>query len=71
MARSRITTIKGGQVLRAGFGAAEHVDLLLQNGAIVAMGRDLPVPDGAETIDARGFLLHPGLVNGHTHGHGP
>ena len=28
------------------------------------------MPDGAATIDASRRLLHPGLVNAHTHGHG-
>jgi guanine deaminase len=28
------------------------------------------VPVGAQLIDATGMLLHPGLINAHTHGHG-
>jgi len=71
MADSRIAVIQSGQVLRAGLGHPEHADVLVRDGEIVAIGRDLPVPDGAEIIDASGFLLHPGLINGHTHGHGP
>jgi guanine deaminase len=30
----------------------------------------MPAPDGAAIIDASRRLLHPGLVNAHTHGHG-
>lgn len=71
MTESRVTMIKGGKVLRPGFGDAEHADVLIRDGEIVAIAPDLPVPDGAEIIDANRLLLHPGLVNGHTHGHGP
>jgi 5-methylthioadenosine/S-adenosylhomocysteine deaminase len=38
---------------------------------IVEIGRPgLPAPPDAKAIDAKGRLLHPGLINGHTHSHG-
>ena len=43
------------------------VDLLIEGNRIAAVGRDLPVPPGAETIDAQGCAVIPGLVNAHTH----
>ncbi len=43
------------------------VDLLVQGNRIVAIGADLPVPPDAETIDAQGCAVIPGLVNAHTH----
>src|SRR5207247_3321866 len=30
----------------------------------------LAAPAGATVVDARGTLLHPGLINAHTHAHG-
>jgi cytosine/adenosine deaminase-related metal-dependent hydrolase len=42
-------------------------DLLVQNGAIAAIGRDLPVPEGAQQIDGTGRIAIPGLVNAHIH----
>ncbi len=30
----------------------------------------LAAPESAEVVDATGMLMHPGLINGHTHGHG-
>ena len=68
--RRRPLIIRGGLVLDATefLGAA---DVLVQNGSIVAVGAaGMPVPDEAAVIDARRRLLHPGLVNAHTHGHG-
>ena len=43
------------------------VDLVLEGNLIAAVGRDLPAPPGAETIDAQGCAVIPGLVNAHTH----
>lgn len=41
----------------------------IQGDRIVALGGrgDVPVPEGADTLDAKGCLVLPGLVNGHTH----
>lgn len=41
-------------------------DVLIENGIIKAVGADLPA-DGAETVDARGCVVTPGLVNTHHH----
>jgi dihydroorotase-like cyclic amidohydrolase len=60
MMESRVTTIKGGRVLRPRSGHAEYADVLARDREIIAIGPDPPVPDRAETIDASGLLLHPG-----------
>ncbi|UWR24214.1 8-oxoguanine deaminase [Sulfitobacter sp. S190] len=43
------------------------VDLLIRGGTVAAIGPDLPVPEGADVVDARGCLVTPGLVNTHHH----
>jgi imidazolonepropionase-like amidohydrolase len=59
--------ITGGRILTAnGREIAEGV-ILIENGKIVAVGRDEPVPEGIETIDARGKVVTPGLIDAHTH----
>ena len=66
----RPLVIRGGLVLDAPdfLGGA---DILVQDGIIVAIGAPgMPAPDGAAIVDASRRLLHPGLVNAHTHGHG-
>ena len=62
--------IRGGLVLDAtGFLGA--TDIVVRDGTIVALGPPgMPAPDDAVIIDASRRLLHPGLVNAHTHGHG-
>ena len=42
-------------------------DLLIEDGVITALGTGLPAPEGVRTIDARGLLALPGLVNTHAH----
>ena len=61
--------IRGGLVLDAtGFvGAA---DILVRDGVIDSVGPGIAAPDDAAAVDASRRLLHPGLVNAHTHGHG-
>ena len=41
--------------------------VLVDGGRIAAVGRHLGAPDGAETLDARGMVLTPGLIDAHTH----
>ena len=66
----RPMVIRGGLVLDAtGFLGA--TDIVVRDGTIVALGPPgIPAPDDAAIIDASRRLLHPGLVNAHTHGHG-
>lgn len=71
MADSPFLRIQGGRLLDPVRGSAEAADLLIEGRTIVAVGPPgLAAPAGARTLDARGRLLHPGLVNAHTHGHG-
>ena len=65
------SVIRSGRVLNPADGSVEHADILVADGRIVEVGPPgMAVPPETETIDAEGFLLHPGLVNGHTHGYG-
>src|SRR6202011_4012205 len=61
----------GGVVLDIPKGPAEPADILIEDDTIREIGRPgCPAPDGAAEISAARRLLHPGLVNAHTHGHG-
>ncbi|HYN59576.1 MAG TPA: amidohydrolase family protein, partial [Rubrivivax sp.] len=41
--------------------------LLIENGRFVAIGPDLPTPEGAKLLDAEGWLLSPPFVDAHFH----
>ena len=45
----------------------EHQRVLIDDGRINAIGPDLPTPEGAEVIDAAGWLLSPPFVDAHFH----
>jgi guanine deaminase len=67
----RVTIIRGGRVLDVRAHRADHADILVTGDTISELGvPGLPAPPGATVIDARDRLLHPGLINGHTHAHG-
>ena len=42
-------------------------DLLIEDGKIAAIGTNLPVPEGAEVVDASGLQVYPGMVEAHGH----
>jgi len=42
--------------------------LLIREGQIAALGRDVPLPTGCETLDARGSYVAPGFIDLHCHG---
>lgn len=71
MTEARMSVIRGGRVLDIKDHAAPEADILVKDGTIAEIGRPgLPAPPTAAVIDARKRLLHPGLINGHTHSHG-
>jgi guanine deaminase len=62
--------IRGGRLADPARRRAELTDVLIEDGVIRAVGASLSAPEGAPVIEAEGMLLHPGLINAHTHGHG-
>jgi len=65
------TIIRGGRVLDARHRRAEAADVLVTGDTITEIGAPgMAAPPDATAIDARGHLLHPGLINAHTHAHG-
>ena len=56
--------IVGGKVHTVGpQGTIDNGTVLIVNGRIAAVGADVDVPDGAETIDATGKVITPGLFS--------
>jgi 5-methylthioadenosine/S-adenosylhomocysteine deaminase len=71
MTDKRATIIRGGRLADAGRRRAEPADILIVGDTIAEVGAPgLAAPADAVTIDARDRLIHPGLINAHTHGHG-
>ena len=71
MTSQRQTIVRGGRLLDIAANGAEPADILIDGGTISEIGAPgLAAPGDAAEIDARDRLMMPGLVNGHTHGHG-
>lgn len=65
------TVIRGGRLIEPGQPRPRAADILIQGDTIHEIGPPgMAVPVGVVTVDASRMLLHPGLVNAHTHGHG-
>src|SRR4051794_37811942 len=65
------TIIRGGLVLDIRAGTAEPADILIEDDTIRELGPPgLAAPEGACELRASRRLIHPGLVNAHTHSHG-
>jgi len=59
--------LTGGRVIDPSRDTDDLADVLLEDGRITAVGRNIGSPDGAETLDVRGKVVGPGLVDVHVH----
>src|SRR4051812_12056100 len=59
--------IRGGGVIDPARRHDAVVDVAIANGRIAAVGRNLPVGDAAEVLEAGGTIVTPGLVDIHVH----
>ena len=59
--------IKHGTLLTVTRGTLEETDLLIRDGKIQAIGKDLRVPEGYRVIDATGLYVMPGIIDAHSH----
>ena len=66
-ARRGTLAIVGGRVVPVAGPPFEDGVVLISDGRIEAVGRDLRVPEAAERVDATGKVVLPGLVDAHTH----
>ena len=58
--------IKGGRVIDPSRNIDDTLDILVEEGKIKEVGKGLKAP-GAETVDAKGMLVVPGLIDMHVH----
>src|SRR5262249_2668330 len=63
--------VRGGLVLDIRAGKADPADILIEDDTIREVGPPgCPAPAEAREISAVRRLIHPGLINAHTHSHG-
>jgi imidazolonepropionase-like amidohydrolase len=59
--------IKNATVLTVTKGNLEASDVLVQNGIITQIGKNLTAPAGVNSVDASGKYLMPGIIDAHSH----
>jgi len=59
--------ITNGTILTITQGMITDGTVLIEDGLIQAVGKDLEIPDGATIIDAAGKTVTPGLIDAHCH----
>lgn len=59
--------IKNAKVFTSAHQVYEKADILINGQHIEKVGENLPIPDGAQIIDAAGLTVIPGIVDAHSH----
>ena len=60
--------LKGGRVVDPARGHDGELDVLIEDGRILSVGRNLSVTHGVQVIEVpRGFIVVPGLIDMHVH----
>ncbi|HXD23146.1 MAG TPA: amidohydrolase family protein [Gemmatimonadaceae bacterium] len=61
------TLIKNATIMTVTKGTMENSDILLENGKIARIGKNLSAPAGATVIDGTGKYVMPGIIDPHSH----
>jgi imidazolonepropionase-like amidohydrolase len=61
--QSTTYAIKGGKVFTLAGAPIENGTVIIRDGKITAVGKDVAIPDGAQVIDASGLEVYPGLFD--------
>jgi dihydroorotase len=59
--------IRGGRVVDPSQKLDAVLDVLLVDGLVARLGESVDAPEGAETVDAAGLVVAPGLIDVHVH----
>lgn len=59
--------IKNGTLLTVTNGTLENTDLLIRDGKISRIAKNINAPKGVEVIDASGQFVMPGIIDAHSH----
>ncbi|MEO8448891.1 MAG: amidohydrolase family protein [Gemmatimonadota bacterium] len=65
-AQARAIAIRGGTVIPVSGAPIPNGVVVMQNGKIVAVGANVPIPSGAEIVEAKGKYVMPGVIDAAT-----
>ncbi len=59
--------IKNGHILTVTKGDLEDTDILIRDGKISRIGKNISAPAGIRVVDAKGLFVMPGIIDAHSH----
>jgi imidazolonepropionase-like amidohydrolase len=59
--------VRNGTVITITKGILENTDILITNGKIVQIGKNIALPSAYKVIDASGLFVMPGIIDAHSH----
>src|SRR5262245_40161843 len=62
-----VVAIRGATIQTVTRGVISNGTIVLRGGKIAALGAGVPVPAGADVIDASGKFVSPGIIDCHSH----
>jgi len=62
-----VTVIQNATVITVTKGTIEKGSILIRDGKIAEVGRNVRAPEGATVIDAAGMFVTPGIIDAHSH----
>ena len=66
-AAGTLVAVTNATIITATHGTIEKGTILIRNGKIAAVGKDIAVPAGAQVIDGTGKYVMPGIIDAHSH----
>jgi imidazolonepropionase-like amidohydrolase len=62
-----LVAVTNATIITASHGTIDKGTVLIRNGKIAAVGKDIAVPAGAQIIDGTGKYVMPGIIDAHSH----
>ncbi len=59
--------LKNATLLTISHGDLPQADILVRDGRIAALGKDIAAPDDVKTLDLGGYYIMPGIIDPHSH----
>ncbi len=69
-AAGTLVAVTNATIITASHGTIDKGTIIIRNGKIAALGKDLAVPAGAQVIDGTGKYVMPGIIDEHSHSSG-
>jgi imidazolonepropionase-like amidohydrolase len=65
-AMAEVIAITGGKVVVGNGTVYDNATVVIDGGVISAVGEQVPIPDGARTVEAAGMVVWPGMIDPYT-----